>query len=250
MRGLNALITTVSTERAAPVIVGQRLRKVPADPPRSRRMVSDTWPPSVDFAQRPRHRRGCGCGAKVLVRIDSAFYGYRAVRAAIRGGADVSVTVRQTRRQSRDRRDRRQRLDTIEYTDAVYDENTGTWISRAEVAEIDFTAFTSRPKSQHIPGRLIVRRIPDLNVAATDQGTLFDTWRFHAFFTTTDLDTVTADNTHRQHAIIEQVHADLKNSPRHLPSNHFSANAAWLVCAVIAFNLTRAAATLTGARGW
>src|SRR6185437_3613638 len=59
---------------------------------------------------------------------------------------------------------------------------------------------------------------------------------------------VTADKTHRQHAIIEQVHADLKNSAlAHLPSNHFSANAAWLVCAVIAFNLTRAAATLTGA---
>ena len=52
----------------------------------------------------------------------------------------------------------------------------------------------------------------------------------------------------RQHAIIEQVHADLKNfALAHLPSNHFSANAAWLVCAVIAFNLTRAAATLTGA---
>ncbi len=44
---------------------------------------------------------------------------------------------------------------------------------------------------------------------------MFDTWRFHAFFTTTDptvADTVTADKTHRAHAIIEQVHADLKNS--------------------------------------
>jgi hypothetical protein len=32
----------------------------------------------------------------------------------------------------------------------------------------------------------------------------------------------------------------------HLPSGSFAANAAWLVLAVIAFNLTRAAATLTG----
>ena len=32
----------------------------------------------------------------------------------------------------------------------------------------------------------------------------------------------------------------------HLPSGRFAANAAWLVLAVIAFNLTRAAATLTG----
>ncbi|MBX9639493.1 MAG: transposase, partial [Mycobacteriaceae bacterium] len=74
-----------------------------------------------------------------------------------------------------------------------------------------------------------------------------DTWRFHAFFTTTDLDTVTADKTHRGHAIIEAVHADLKDSAlAHLPSGRFNANAAWLVCAVMAFNLTRAAATITG----
>ncbi len=33
---------------------------------------------------------------------------------------------------------------TIEYTDAVYDESTGQWISRAEVAEIAFTAFSSK----------------------------------------------------------------------------------------------------------
>ena len=82
---------------------------------------------------------------------------------------------------------------------------------------------------------------------------MFDTWRFHAFFTTVTaeaMDTVTADKTHRGHAIIEQVHADLKNSAlAHLPSGVFAANAAWLVLAVIAFNLTRAAATLTGELG-
>ena len=98
--------------------------------------------------------------------------------------------------------------------------------------------------------QLIVRRIPDLR-PQKDQGQrqLFDVWRFHAFFTTTDpaeLGTVAADKIHRRHAIIEQVHADLKNSAlAHLPSSRFTANAAWLVCAVMAFNLTRAAATLT-----
>jgi hypothetical protein len=102
-----------------------------------------------------------------------------------------------------------------------------------------------------VPGRLIVRRIPDFQAEthrAAGQDGLFDVWRFHAFFTTTDpavLDTVTADKTHRRHAIIEQVHADLKNSAlAHLPSGVFTANAAWLVLAVIAFNLTRAAATI------
>ena len=52
----------------------------------------------------------------------------------------------------------------------------------------------------------------------------------------------------RRHAIIESVHADLKASAlAHLPSGVFTANAAWLVCAVMAFNLTRAAGTLTKA---
>jgi hypothetical protein len=137
----------------------------------------------------------------------------------------------------------------IEYTDAVLDEATGRWISRAEVAEIEFTAFGAQKKADQVPGRLIVRRIPDLNAIA-GQGTLFDSWRFHAFFTTTSpelTDTVAADKTHRAHAIIEQVHADLKHSAlAHLPSGKFNANAAWLVLAVIAFNLTRAAATSCG----
>ena len=136
----------------------------------------------------------------------------------------------------------------IEYTDAVFDEDSGRWISRAEVAEIPFTAFASTPKAEQVPGRLVVRRIPDLNPASpAGQGELFDLWRFHAFFTTSTLDTVTADRTHRGHAIIEAVHADLKGSAlAHLPSASFTANAAWLVLAVMAFNLTRAAATITG----
>jgi hypothetical protein len=56
---------------------------------------------------------------------------------------------------------------------------------------------------------------------------------------------VDADVTHRQHAIIEQVFADLINGPlAHLPSGHFNANAAWAICAAITHNLLRAAGTL------
>lgn len=80
-----------------------------------------------------------------------------------------------------------------------------------------------------------------------EQPTLFDTHRFHAFFTTSDHDAVTADKAHRGHTIIEQVNASFKDSAlANLPSGKFNANAAWLVLAVIDFNLTRAAATLAG----
>ena len=99
----------------------------------------------------------------------------------------------------------------------------------------------------------MVRRIPDLNPKQLEQPTLFDVYRHHAFFTTTDkiaMDTVEADKTHRGHAIIEQVHADLKNGPlAHLPSGVFTANSAWMVLAVITFNLTRTAGIIADRAG-
>jgi hypothetical protein len=245
VRGLNALLATVSTSQSAPVVVAQRLRKGSCGSPRgAARLVADalktTRTLSTSLAQRP------------LVRADSAFYGHTAVGAAIRGGADVSVTVRMDPKvKAAVSAIDEDAWTPIEYTDAVFDEQTNTWISRAEVAEIPFTAFTSKKKAEQVTGRLVVRRIPDLNPKSTHgQETLFDTWRFHAFFTTTGhdvADTVSADKVHRGHAIIEQVHADLKHAAlAHLPSAKFAANAAWLVLAVMAFNLTRAAATITG----
>jgi hypothetical protein len=184
--------------------------------------------------------------------MDSAFYGRGAVHAALAGGAAVSVTVRMDQRvKAAIAAIAEDAWTAIEYTDAVFDEVTGRWISSAEVAEVDFVAFAAQKQVDQVPGRLVVRRIPDFNAEkhrAAGQDTLFDTWRFHAFFTTADpavLDTVAADQIHRGHAIIEQVHADLKASAlAHLPSGVFTANAAWLVLAVIAFNLTRAAGTL------
>lgn len=244
VRGLNALLATLATATSAPVIVAQRLRKGAAGSPRgAKRLVGDAVVTS---------RRLLGRAQLVLVRMDSAFYGRGPVHAALKGGAAVSVTVRMDRAVKKaiaaipDHA-----WTTIEYTDATFDETTGRWISRAEVAEIGFTAFAAQKKADQVPGRLVVRRIPDFNAEmnrAAGQHTLFDVWRFHAFFTTADpkiLDTVAADKTHRHHAVIEQVHADLKNSAlAHLPSGVFTANAAWLVLGVIAFNLSRAAGTV------
>ncbi|MGH3628052.1 MAG: IS1380 family transposase [Sciscionella sp.] len=245
VRGLNALLATLTTATSAPVIVAQRLRKGSTGSPRgAKRLVGD----AVRQA-----RRLLGGGRPVLVRADAAFYGRGAIHAALAGGAEVSVTVRMDKAVKQAiAAIAEDAWTTIEYTDAVFDEASGKWISRAEVAEVPFTAFVAQKRSDHVPGRLVVRRIPDFNAEkkkAAGQGTLFDAWRFHAFFTTVDaevLDTVAADKTHRHHAIIEQVHADLKGSAlAHLPSRSFAANSAWLVLAVIAFNLTRVAARQT-----
>lgn len=244
VRGLNALIGTVSGPGFAPVIIGSRLRRGNASSPRgAARLITDT----IKLVGRTSLM-----GRKVLFRADSAFRGHPTISAALKAGADVSVTLRM---------DPAVRAaiaaipantwTTIQYPNAVFDEPSGTWISAAEVAEIPYVAFAAQKKAHHTPGRLIVRRVPEANPAETKgQGVLFDQWRFHAFFTTTDpamLDTVAADKTHRQHAIIEQTHADLKNGPlAHMPSGIFTANAAWLAIATIAFNLTRATGTICG----
>lgn len=248
VRGLNVLLATLTVAGCAPVIVAQRLRRGAVGSPRgAKRLIADA------LAQA---REVLPVGTPVLVRMDSAFDGRPAVHAALAGGADVSVTMRQTPTVKKAIAILSERGEDawtpIAYTDAIFDEDTGQWISRAEVAETPFTALTGQTKADRVPGRLVARRFPDLNAAkhrAAGQDTLFDLWRFHAFFTTTEgdlLDTVEADRTHRGHAIIEKVHADLKDSAlAHLPSGVFAANAAWLVLAVMAFNLTRAAATLT-----
>jgi hypothetical protein len=99
-----------------------------------------------------------------------------------------------------------------------------------------------------VTARLIVRRVRDQNpshVQRDAQGELFRVWRHHAVFTDSPLPMLAAEADHRRHAIIEQVHADLKNSAlAHLPSGSFAANSAWLVIAAMAFSLTRAAGAL------
>lgn len=241
VRGLNALLGVVSTGLSAPIIVASRLRKGPANSARgATKFVSDT------LAAVKRLRSPAATGM-LLLRADSAYYVSSVVTAAIRAGAMVSITARQN---SLVKTAISTIPDTawipIKYTNAIFDDTTGRWISDAEVAEIAFTAFGSKKNTEQVAGRLVVRRIPELNkTVAAGQGTLFDLFRFHAFFTTSTLNTVDADKTHRQHAVIENTNADLKASAlAHFPSGVFTANAAWLVLACVAFNLTRAAGSL------
>lgn len=128
----------------------------------------------------------------------------------------------------------------ITYPNAVWDGDEQRLISDTEIAEITYTAFTSRRTADHIKGRLIVRRVKRLNPTITrakgttkatqstaKQQELFSLYHHHAVFSDSPLTLIQAEKAHRAHAIIEQVHADLKNGPlAHLPSGSFQANAA------------------------
>ena len=77
--------------------------------------------------------------------------------------------------------------------------------------------------------------------AGTVSSNSFSNWDFMAALM------LIAEAHHRDHAIIEQVIADLKSSAlKHFPSGSFNANGAWLACAVMAYNLSRAAGVLAG----
>lgn len=70
--------------------------------------------------------------------------------------------------------------------------------------------------------RLVVRRVERLQPLAwdgTEQGELFATYRHHGFITNSTLGAIEADQQQRDHAVVEQVIAELKDGPTtHLPS--------------------------------
>jgi Transposase DDE domain group 1 len=250
--GLNALLGIVSTPTAAPVIAAARLRKGSTNSARgAARLVTDTLKTAAAAGADPK------TGALVIVRMDSAFCGHDVIAAVRRAGAKFSVTARMNPAVTRAIASIEADAWTpIHYPNAFVDEDTGQLVSDAEVAQVPlFTAFTSRRKHEHVTARLIVRRVKRLNPDAvrskvpTGQEELFTTWRYHAIFTDSPESMLAAEATHRAHAIVEQVIADLKAGPlAHLPSGVFNANAAWLALASIAFNLLRAAGTLAASR--
>jgi hypothetical protein len=237
VRGLNVLAASICTPLAAPVIAGTRLRGGSAA---SARGAASMITEAVATA------RTAGCTGTLIVRMDSAFYGAPAVSAARKAGAHFSVTVRM------DPKVRAaiaaipgQAWRPIRYPRAIWDDQLRRWVSDAQVAEAEYTAFSSK-KGQAITARLIIRRVKDLSPkAAAGQGELFTAWRYHAVFTDSPFETIQAEEHHRGHAQAEQVFADWTDGPlAHLPSDSFPANAAWLALAAISCNLLRAAGCL------
>jgi len=238
VEGLNALLATVTTPMSPPVILTTRLRGGSASSGRGAASF-------VETAMRAARR--AGATGLVIMRADSAFFSRDVAAAVVDAGGYFSLTVKHTANIIGAITSIPEHAWVgIRYPNAVWDDTDGDWISEAEVAEMPFTAFRNHGKHGQITARLIVRRVRALNPAVSAaQGELFTGYRYHALFTNTPMPMIEAEACHRQHAVIEQVLADLKAGPlAHLPSGRFAANAAWLACAGIAFNLTRAAGAL------
>ena len=151
---LHPLIATMSTPIARPVLVGIRLRKgKSADVRGAARFLAEALAVVRQIAPT----------ATVVVRADAKFYTADVAATAARYGASVSLTTGSNPSVNA-------AISTIpdtawtpiHYPDAFVDTETGALISDAQVAEIPYTAFTSHPKAQQVPGRLIVRRVKRL----------------------------------------------------------------------------------------
>jgi Transposase DDE domain group 1 len=184
---LHPLIATVSTPLARPVVAGIRLRRGrSADVRGAGRFLAETLAVVRQIAP----------DAVVVVRADSKFYTADVVATAARYAAHVSLTTGSNPSVTAAISGIAETAWTaIHYPHAFTDTDTGRLVSDAQVAEIPYTAFTSRTKGEQVTGRLIVRRVKRLNPGAVTAGQdeLFTTWRHHAVFVTSGFATLQAE---------------------------------------------------------
>jgi len=163
-----------------------------------------------------RVRRAGATGAKLL-RADSGFWNHKVFERLEQAGWQYSIGVRN--------------IKAIRAAVEAIDEHACTKIEdypEAGEAQIAETVHGRR--------RLIVRRTRLLGA----QAELWPDWRHFCFITNRTEDIALVEAEHREHAVVEQVIADLKDQAlQHFPSGHFHANGAWTVLAALAHNLLR-----------
>jgi hypothetical protein len=162
-----------------------------------------------------RVARAGAAGVKLL-RADSGFWNTKVFTRLEQAGWQYSIGVRlqQGIREAVEAIDE-DAWQTIEYPDQ----------GEAQIAE-----------TTHGGRRLIVRRTRLVG----PQAQLWPDWRHFAFITNRGEEITLVEAEHRDHAVVEQVIADLKDQAlAHFPSGEFNANGAWTVLGALAHNLLR-----------
>jgi hypothetical protein len=163
-----------------------------------------------------RVERAGATGPKLL-RADSGFWNTKVFERLEKAGWQYSIGVRMIKAV-------RKAVEAIDEDawQAITDYPAG---GQAQIAE---TTYGGR--------RLIVRRTRLLG----PQAELWPDWRHFCFITNRDEDIALVEAEHREHAVVEQVIADLKDQAlAHFPSGDFHPNGAWTVVAALAHNLLR-----------
>ena len=162
-----------------------------------------------------RVNRAGATGVK-LIRADSGFWNTKVFERLEQAGWQYSIGVRM--------------IKTVRAAIEAIDEDAWQRIDYPEdgEAQIAETVYGGR--------RLIVRRTRLLG----PQAELWPDWRHFSLITNRTDELAIVEAEHREHAVVEQVIADLKDQAlAHFPSGHFYANAAWTVLAALAHNMLR-----------
>jgi hypothetical protein len=169
--------------------------------------------------------RRAGASGHIIMRFDSGYWSNETIGVLGRLGVSFTMAVRTGTK-------------AIDSAIAAIEESS--WIAiaypfggEAMVAE---TTYKGR--------RLVVRRTRLVGA----QAKLWPDWRHFAFLSDLSGSAVELDAFHRRHAVVELCIDDWKEGAgmEHCPSGDFSANAAWMCCAVLAHNLIRWSAGLGG----
>ena len=162
-----------------------------------------------------RVNRAGATGIKLL-RADSGFWNNKVFKRLEDAGWHYSIGVRMQKGISK----------AVE----AIDEDAWQPIAYPQEGEAQIAETT------HGGRRLIVRRTRLLGA----QAKLWPDWRHFCFITNRTEDITVVEAEHRDHAVVEQVIADLKDQAlAHFPSGQFNANGAWTVLGAIAHNLLR-----------
>jgi hypothetical protein len=160
--------------------------------------------------------RAGATGGKLL-RADSGFWSTKVFKRLEQAGWEYSIGVRMIK----------QIKAIVEQIDETAWQTVTDYPADGE-AQIAQTTYGGR--------RLIVRRTRLLG----KQAELWPDWRHFCFVTNRAAELAVVESEHRDHAVVEQVIADLKDQALvHFPSGHFYANSAWTVIAALAHNLLR-----------
>ena len=163
-----------------------------------------------------RVNRAGASGVKLL-RADSGFWNTKVFKRLETAGWQYSIGVRMQKGIRA----------AVEQVDESAWQTVEDYPKEGE-AQISETTYDGR--------RLIVRRTRLIG----SQAELWPDWRHFAFITNRTDDIVIVESEHRDHAVVEQVIADLKDQALvHFPSGEFNANGAWTVLGALAHNLLR-----------
>jgi Transposase DDE domain group 1 len=157
-----------------------------------------------------------GASGEKLLRADSGFWNTKVFKYLEKIGWQYSIGVRM--------------IKTVRAAVEAIDEHAWQSIEYPDEgeAQIAETVYGDR--------RLVVRRTRLLGA----QAELWPDWRHFCFITNRTEEVTLVEAEHREHAVVEQVIADLKDQAlAHFPSGQFNANGAWTVLGALAHNLLR-----------